>query len=184
MGSVRAVADFAFSVLVDERIVQAASAREIEIGPGRYAILVFPLLDTPVNCLRQVSVELYKSGGVGTLRGMSFYPSDEFDAAEYREGHPIGATTLIDSMPRGDLLETPGRDVGWASFDVSELYVTWASGDPFPTSQEWVPKDQPVVLQLRPKVLDTGESARFVSSEGNGKRAPRLAWAAAEDCAG
>ena len=176
-GEVRALADFT----VSKGMVEATSGRTLTVGGTSWAFLVFPVPDVHVRCVKQATIRVFKGHGDGPFKDMALYPSLEFDALKFRDGRPVGATTLLDNRPRGDITEIPGDEGGWVSFDVTELYLTWASGEPFPNTDLGVPEGQPLVLQLRP-TTEPVKAASFLSSEAGRTTAPRLLWVARADC--
>ncbi len=162
-------------------IVEASSERTLTVGVRSWAFLVFPVPDVDVRCVKQATIRVFKGNGDSSFEDMAFYPSNELDALTFRDGRAVGATTLLDNRPRGEITEIPGDVGGWVSFDVTELYLTWVSGEPFPNTDLGVPKGQPLVLQLRP-TTEPVKAATFLASETGGKTAPRLAWFAEANC--
>ncbi len=176
-GEVRALADFT----VSRGTVEASSERTLTVGVRSWAFLIFPVPDEDVRCVKQATIRVFEGSGGRSFEDMAFYPSIELDAQEFRDGTSVGSMTLLDNRPRGDLTEEPGEGPGWASFDVTELYRTWVSGEPFPNTDVGMPQGQPLVLQLRPTTQPV-KAATFLSSEAGRKTAPRLAWLAEADC--
>ncbi len=180
-GEVRPLADFTVSLAGAGKLVEATSERTLTVGVRSWALLIFPVPKVGVQCVESAAIRIFKKQGGGTFEEMAVYPSLEFDAQNFKDGKPVGATTLLDNRPRGDFTKSPGERAGWVSFDISELYVTWVSGEPFPNTDLGVPEGQPLVLQLRP-TTEPIKAATFLSSEAGRKTAPRLAWLARADC--
>ena len=180
-GEVRPLADFTVSPGDEGRFVESSSERSLTVGVETWAFLVFPVPDVGVRCVKRATVRVFKGTGDGSFEEMAFYPSLEFDALKFRDGRRVGATTLLDNRPRGEITEMPRDERGWVAFDITELYLTWVSGEPFPNTDLGVPKGQPLVLQLRPSTTPV-KAATFLSSEAGSETAPRLVWRARADC--
>jgi hypothetical protein len=147
-------------------------------------VLVFPLLEAPARCVREVELWLrvlrfHQQFRYGDPQ-IAAYPSSLVSLASARPATRAGFETLIDNRPVGAGVRTP--DDAWMHFDLTELYRTWAEGGPFPSRQRTIPKGTPLVVDVR--ATDFGQQlfeAR-IAPLTDPETAPHLRWVAARDC--
>jgi hypothetical protein len=145
------------------------------------AVLVFPLISRPADCLQRVGLRLRVLGGRGRHADLAVYPSALLSLAKGRRPDRLPWETLIDNRPRG-LADVP-PDPGWVEIDITELYRTWAAGADFPSVGRHVPAGTPLVVSLRPPGwTQERDFVRSFGSAAAGANAPRLAWTADGAC--
>jgi len=147
-------------------------------------VLVFPLLEAPPRCVRQVELWLrllrfdqqfrYQDPQLGA------YPSQLVSLASVHPVSRVGFETLLDNRPSGS--GERARDGSWMRFDITELYRTWAEGGPFPSQERTIRPGTPLVVDVR--ATDFGQplfEARVAPVRGDRSAAPQLRWTA-RDC--
>jgi len=147
-------------------------------------VLVFPLLEAPARCVREVELwlrvlRLEQQFRYGDPQ-IAAYPSSLVSLASARPTTRAGFETLIDNRPVGAGVRIP--DDAWMHFDLTELYRTWAEGGPFPSRERTIPKGTPLVVDVR--ATDFGQQlfeAR-IAPLADPETAPHLRWVAARDC--
>ena len=147
-------------------------------------VLVFPLLETPARCVREVELWLRLLRIEQQFRyqdpQVAAYPSKLVSLASARPATRAGSETLIDNRPASAGART--TDDAWMHFDLTELYRTWAEGGPFPSQLRTIPKGTPLVVDVR--ATDFGQplfEAR-IAPLADPATAPQLRWVAARDC--
>jgi hypothetical protein len=139
------------------------------------AVLVFPLITRPADCLQQVRLRLRVVGGRGPHADLAVYPSALLSLAKGRRPDRLPWETLIDNRPRG-LAEVP-LDAGWAEIDITELYRTWAGSAESPSAGRHVPAGTPLVVSIRPPAwTEERDFVREFDGAAAGANAPQLAW--------
>jgi hypothetical protein len=143
-------------------------------------VLVFPLLQPPPACVRQVELWL-RVLRLDHEPDLAAYPSSMVSLASARPATRVGFETLLDNRPKGTGSLTEDRY--WLHFDITELYRTWAEGGPFPSLGRTVPRGTPLVVDVRAagNVLPLFE-ARVAPIGGDRSTAPQLRWTVARDC--
>ncbi len=155
--------------------------------------LVFPLLPKRPACIKKVELQLRLLGGQGGTTSdrvvtVAGYPSGLVSLAQghYPPDPTWSPDFLIGNRPRS--VVDVGLVSGWVSFDITELYTTWAKGGPFPNGKT-IRAGTPMVVKFRPPVYapapnggDVPFVRRFASISAGPANAPRLRWTALADC--
>jgi hypothetical protein len=156
--------------------------------PDASFALVFPLLPRPVACIQRVELQLLLLDGQGTgaqnpAATLVAYPSGLLSLAHgHYPSDPIWSSDfLVDKRPA--TFVDVGKTPGWVTFDITELYATWAQGGPFPNGRT-IPSGTPLVVKIRPDTWALGPSftRRFAALSAGPANAPRLRWTAKRDC--
>lgn len=147
-------------------------------GPGDAALLVFPLIAGSPDCVATASLEVaIESATPATELGV--YASGQFDTSVLADATVVQGEVVLDrtSPPLQFTDGTPGR----LTFDVTQLYRTWASGQPFANGQQ-VPPETPFTVVVR--ATDEGAVGRAIvmTASEAGDAGPRLLWTGTPGC--
>lgn len=167
---------FADVVLIEDEAVDFAE-EELVIGPGAEdgIALSFPLISGAPACVASATLEIQVEEATPTQ--LFVFPSALFELRALEPG-PLSEDPILDAAPQA-VAETDGNP-GRLSWDVTSMYRTWATGEPFPTGGA-APEATPFTVVVRPEGAEVGREVVLLSAE-SGDAAPLLVWTGEEGC--
>jgi hypothetical protein len=147
----------------------------------RAAVILFRTPRTPLRCIQNVTLQVLVSRYVGRFPDyLKVYPSAMFPLARAanQKGTWVGPD-LLDITPgaQTDVSDKPRR----LSFDITELYRTWVSGEAFPSGSS-VPRGTAIILELRPPQQGEPLSWSAAVLGSSSSTPPTIAVSHAWDC--
>ncbi len=170
--------DFA---LTAGNVVSEVASDGMTVGDSAEAAIVvsFPLIEGSPDCVQSARLELPVRNASPTE--FAVYPSSLPDPATLADGAaaPGDPVIAVDGPPLSFTNGTPGR----LTWEVGDLYRTWASGGQFPGGAAPPAGTDRFTLVVKPTGVEAGREVTFASSE-TGESGPTLAWTGLAGCGG